>query len=79
MKGNIEIYQSENKEVQIEVNFENESVWLSQEQMAALFERDRTVIGRHIKNIFKEEELIEAEVCANFAHTTSVLNRNQIY
>jgi len=70
MKGNIEIYQSENKEVQIEVNFENESVWLSQEQMAALFERDRTVIGRHIKNIFKEEEIIEAEVCANFAHTT---------
>ena len=45
-------------------------MWLSIEQMANLFGRDRTVIMRHINNIFKEQELIKKEVCAKFAHTT---------
>jgi len=66
----IEIYQDPNGATQIEVQFEQETVWLSQEQMGFLFDRDRTVIGRHIRNIFKEEELLEHEVCADFAHTT---------
>ena len=70
MKGNVEIYQSGNNDIQLEVSFDNETVWLSQEQMSSLFDRDRTVIGRHIKNIFKEDELVEAEVCADYAHTT---------
>lgn len=56
--------------VQLEVRLEQETVWLSQAQMAQLFQRDRTVIGRHIKNIFKEGELNPSVVCANFAHTT---------
>ncbi|MBP3596447.1 MAG: virulence protein RhuM/Fic/DOC family protein [Clostridia bacterium] len=48
----------------------DETVWLSLEQMARLFERDRTVITRHINNIFKSQELNKNEVCAKFAHTT---------
>lgn len=69
MKGKIDIYQSTDG-TQINVKFDKDNVWLSQEQLSSLFERDRTVIGRHIRNIFKEEELDEKEVCANFAHTT---------
>lgn len=48
----------------------DETVWLSLEQLATLFDRDRTVIKRHINNILKEKELNENEVCAKFAHTT---------
>jgi hypothetical protein len=43
---------------------------LTQAQVAQLFQKDRTVIGRHIRNVFKEGELDEKVVCANFAHTT---------
>ena len=61
------VYRSEDTTVTLNVRFENETVWLSQQQMAELFERDRTVIGRHIRNIFKEGELDETLVCAKFA------------
>ncbi len=64
------IYQSENGKVKIETHFENESVWLNVEQIAELFQRDRSVISKHIRNIFKEGELSEDVVCANFAQTT---------
>ena len=60
----------ENQEVKLEVNMKDETVWLSLEQMAELFSRDRTVIARHINNIFKDNELDKNEVCAKFAHTT---------
>lgn len=53
----IEIYQTEDKQTQIEVKFENETVWLNQEQISQLFGRDRSVITRHINNVFKESEL----------------------
>ena len=66
----IEIYKSRDKQTQVEVRFENESVWLSQAQIAELFQRDRTVVSRHINGVFKEKELNEKEVCANFARTT---------
>lgn len=52
-----------------EVRIAGESVWLNQEQIATLFGRDRTVIGRHIRNVFAEGELERASVCAKFAHT----------
>lgn len=65
-----EIVLFENQNVKLEVNMKDETVWLSLEQMAELFGRDRTVITRHISNIFKEEELDKKEVCAKFAHTT---------
>lgn len=64
------IYQTEDGQMQIDVRMENETVWLSQQQMAELFLKDRTVIGRHIRNIFVEGELDENVVCAKFAHTT---------
>ncbi|MGL5316126.1 MAG: RhuM family protein [Peptostreptococcaceae bacterium] len=59
MKNEIKLYESEDRKIELEVNLENETVWLTQKQMAELFDRDRTVIGRHINNIFKEEELQE--------------------
>ena len=64
------IYQTSDGKTQIDVHMENETVWLTQSQMANLFQKDRTVIGRHIQNIFKEGELERELVCANFAHTT---------
>lgn len=66
----IEIYHSSDGQTEIEVKFDNETVWLNQEQLSQLFERDRTVIGRHIRGIFNEEELVEKVVCADFAQTT---------
>lgn len=68
MKNEIILF--ENQNVKLEVNMKEETVWLSLEQMAELFGRDRTVITRHINNIFKENELDKKEVCAKFAHTT---------
>ena len=66
----IVIYQTEDGKTQIDVRLENETVWLTQTQMAELFEKDRTVIGRHISNVFKEGELVREEVSAKIAHTT---------
>ena len=51
----------------LEVRIDDDTVWLTRQQMAGLFQRDRTVIGRHINNIFKEGELEESLVCAKFA------------
>ena len=70
-----------NDTISLEVRLENETVWLTQQQIAELFERDRTVIGRHIKNCFKEGELDPKVVCANFAHTTqhgAIANKTQL-
>lgn len=53
----------------IDVRLEGETVWLRHEQIAALFGRDRTVIGRHIRNVFEDGELEHDSVCAKFAHT----------
>lgn len=64
------IYQSEDGQTQVDVRMENDTVWLTQAQMAELFQKDRTAIGRHIANVFKEGELNQEEVCAKFAHTT---------
>ena len=66
----IVIYQTEDGKTQIDVRLENETVWLTQAQMAELFQKDRTVITRHINNVFKEGELEKEAVCAKFAHTT---------
>ena len=69
-RGEIILYQTADGRTSIDVKLENETVWLSKEQMAMLFERDRTVISRHIKKIYEEGELIQAITCAKFAHTT---------
>ena len=52
-----EIILFENQGVKLEVNLKDETVWLTLDQMAELFKRDKSVISRHISNIFKEEEL----------------------
>ena len=69
-ENKIVIYQTEDGQTQIDVRLENETVWLTQAQMAALFQKDRTVITRHINNVFNEGELNKEEVCAKYAHTT---------
>ena len=53
------LYKSENGKIKVDVLVEDETVWLTQEQMAKLFGRDRTVITKHISNVFKEGELEE--------------------
>ena len=68
MDNSIEIYRSQDGSVQLNVKLENETVWLTQSQMAELFGRDRTVITRHINNCYKEGELDKNITCAKFAH-----------
>ncbi len=68
-KGEIAIYQTKDKKVQIEVSLERETVWLSQKQIAELFKADRTVITKHLHNIFRYNELDQNSVCAKIAHT----------
>lgn len=63
------IYQSDNGKSGISVRVENETVWLSQIQLAGLFKTSRPNITMHIKNIFDEKELIESSVCKDFLHT----------
>lgn len=70
MKNEIVLYRQNELEEHIEVKLSNDTVWLTIEQMASLFGRDRTVINRHINNIFKESELQRDVACAFFAHTT---------
>ena len=63
------IYQTEDGLTKVNVTFEEETVWLTIDQMATLFQRDRSVIGKHVRNILKEGELQKESVWANFAHT----------
>lgn len=67
---NFVIFQTETGKVNVEVFFHNETLWLTQKKIAELFEKDRSVITKHLKNIFNEGELDEKVVCAYFAHTT---------
>ena len=66
-ENKIIIYQTEDGQTQIDVRLENETVWLTQAQMAELFETDRTSIVRHINNIYKVEELDRESTCAKIA------------
>ncbi len=66
-KGEILIYQNADRQIKLEVNLEDETVWLNRNQMAVLFARDVKTIGKHINNIFKEGELIKISTVANFA------------
>ena len=68
-QGEIILYQPD-ETVRLEVRLENETVWLTQAQMAELFGRDRSVVGKHINNCFREGELDAQVVCAKFAQTT---------
>lgn len=76
MNNAIEIYRSQDGSIEIDVKLENETVWLTQSQMAELFGKDRTTINRHISNIFKEGELEESLVCAKYAQTKNYGRRS---
>ena len=67
MKNEIILFEDQN--VKLEVNMKDETVWLSQQQMADLFDKNRKTITRHIQNIYKDEELEESSVCSFFEHT----------
>lgn len=74
-------YQSNDGKISFNVNVFGETVWLTQKQMAELFDRSRVAITQHINNIFKEKELEEKVVCKDFLHTTehgAIKGRNQI-
>lgn len=73
--SNILMYTTEDGLTKIETTFENDTVWLSIDQMAELFQRDRSVIGKHVRNIFKEGELNKESVWAKFAYTAVDGNR----
>lgn len=70
-ESNIIMYTTEDGLTKIETTFENDTVWLSIDQMAELFQRDKSVIGKHVRNIFKEGELKKELVWAKFAYTAS--------
>ncbi len=69
--NNFVIFKTDNGKVNIDVYFKDDTLWLTQKLMSVLFEKDRTVITKHLKNIFSEKELDENSVCANFAHTAA--------
>lgn len=69
--GEIIIYQTEDGLTKLNVSMKNESVWLSLDQMADLFQKNKSTISRHIKNIFEEGELVRDSVVANFATTAA--------
>lgn len=66
-KNEIIVYQPEGGEFHIEVRVDQDTVWLTQAQMAELFNTDRTSINRHIRNIFQTQELYENSTCAKIA------------
>ena len=70
-ENNIVIFKTEDNQIKVDVRFYDESVWLTIDQMAELFERNKSTISRHIKNIFDDGELIKDSVVAKFATTAS--------
>ena len=70
-KADMIIYTTEDGLTKVETTFDGETVWLSIDQMAELFQRDRSVIGKHVRNIFKEGELEKESVWAKFAYTAT--------
>ena len=71
MNSEIVMYQTEDGFTKIGTTFDNDTVWLSIDKMAELFQRDKSTISRHNKNIFNEGELIRNSVVANFATTAA--------
>lgn len=76
MNNSIEIYRSQDGSIQLKVKLENDMVWLTQSQMAELFGVDRTSIVRHIRNIYKSEELDQNSTCAKNAQVRTEGNRS---
>ena len=68
-QNNLLIYKDKDGNIVVDALFKDETLWLTQKSMATVFTVDRTVITKHLKNIFKDEELIKEQVCAKIAHT----------
>jgi len=75
INGQIILYQTENSKISVNVRFENETFWMAQKAIAELFDTDRSVITKHLINIFQEEELDKDSTCAKFAQVQSEGNR----
>jgi hypothetical protein len=73
-KADMIIYTTEDVLTKVETTFDGDTVWLSIDQMAELFQRDKSTISRHIKNIFTEGELQRDSVVAKFATTAAEIN-----
>lgn len=71
LKNNVVIYQAKDGAIELRGDFGNETIWASLDQIANVFGRDKSVISRHLKNIFKEKELIKNSVVAKNATTAS--------
>ena len=69
-KGEIILYQTEDGKSRIEVRLQGDTVWLNLDQLAELFQRNKSTISRHIRNVFEDRELSKDMVVANFATTT---------
>ena len=67
---NFVVFQTEKGKVNIDVFFQDETLWLTQKSIAELFEKGRSTITEHLKKIFNDDELDENMVCRNFRHTT---------
>ena len=67
MDNNIIIFKTEDEQIKVDVRFYDESVWLTIDQMADLFERDKSTISRHIKNVYSDKELLPEATVAKFA------------
>ena len=70
-KNNVVIYQSKEGGIELRGDYSKETIWASQQQIAGIFNVERSVVTKHIKNIFKNRELNEKSVCAKFAHTAA--------
>ena len=67
LENQVAIFKNESGDIEVSVKLSNETVWLSLNQLAEVFDRDKSVISRHLSNIFKEEELEQESTVANFA------------
>ena len=67
--GEVVLYEAPDGQIRLDVRLEQDTVWLTQAQMAELFGRERSVITKHVGSVFRERELEAKSVCANFAHT----------
>ncbi len=78
-KGEIIIYQSADGQQKIDVRLENETIWLTQDQMALLFQKAKSTINEHIQNIFEEKELVESKVMSKFGNSEFAMKPTNYY
>ncbi|MFA6432818.1 MAG: RhuM family protein [Candidatus Paceibacterota bacterium] len=70
-KDNIVIYEGKDGKIELRADIEKDTIWATQEQIGDLFDTERSVVTKHLRNVFKDKELQQNSVCANFAHTAA--------